>query len=120
MPEDNETTDWEAEYKKLQRRLNRTNKRNDELNARIAESEASGRRTEQMVERMLDGDADAEFKDSMKSQREKDTATAQLEVELSRLIEDKELDFDSDPRLSDARRLVGEFNRTGDMSIMGE
>ena len=121
MPEDNEIeTDWKTEYQKIQRKLSRSNKRNDELNSRIAEGEASSRRTESMVERMLDGDADAEFKEQIKSQREKDTATAQLEVELSSLIEQKDLDFDGDPRLSDARRLVNEFNRTGDTSIIGD
>ncbi len=112
--------DWEADYKKLQRKLNRSNKRNDDLAKRVAESEASMRRTETMVERLLDGDADAEFKQQIAAQRSQDSTAVQLEVELASLLEEKDLDFDTDPKLGEARRLVAEINRTGNMELVNE
>ncbi len=72
--------EWEAEYKKLQRKLSRNTTRTSDLTAQVAELRAGNARIEQIVERLIDSDDDAEFRQSLVKQRESDTTAARLTV----------------------------------------
>jgi len=122
-------TDWEGEYKKLQRKLNRQQNKSRDNAQRMAEIEAGQRRTEQLLDAVLDaatsGDDDLTAKAlatrrELESQRSSDTTAAQFEAELNQILDDNETDWKSDDRLSEARRLLEEVNRTGDISRLSE
>jgi len=122
-------TDWEGEYKKLQRKLNRQQNKSRDNAQRMAEIEAGQRRTEQLLDAVLDaatsGDDDLTAKAlatrrELESQRSSDTTAAQFEAELNQILDDNETDWKSDDRLSEARRLLEEVNRTGDLSRLSE
>jgi len=122
-------TDWEGEYKKLQRKLNRQQNKSRDNAQRMAEIEAGQRRTEQLLDAVLDaatsGDDDLTAKAlatrrELESQRSSDTTAAQFEAELNQILDDNETDWGSDDRLTEARRLLEEVNRTGDMTRLSE
>ena len=122
-------TDWEGEYKKLQRKLNRQQNKSRDNAQRMAEIESGQRRTEQLLDAVLDaatsGDDDLTAKAlatrrELESQRSSDTTAAQFEAELNQILDDNETDWKSDDRLSEARRLLEEVNRTGDLSRLSE
>jgi len=122
-------TDWEGEYKKLQRKLNRNLTKSKDTGLRIAELEAGQRRAEQLLGTLLEtttsfGDASMqeqarttmrEFQD----QRRNDTNAAQFEAELNSLLETHEVDW-NDERLVDARSLLDEVNQSGDLTRLSE
>jgi hypothetical protein len=121
--------DWEGEYKKLQRKLNRNLTKSKDTGLRIAELEAGQRRAEQLLGTLLEattsfGDASMqeqarttmrEFQD----QRRNDTNAAQFEAELNSLLETHEVDW-NDERLVDARSLLDEVNQSGDLTRLSE
>ena len=122
-------TDWEGEYKKLQRKLNRNLTKSKDTGLRIAELEAGQRRAEQLLESLLEtttsfGDASMqerarttmrEFQD----QRRNDTNAAQFEAELNNLLDTHEVEW-NDERFGDARRLLDEVNQSGDLTRLSE
>ena len=122
-------TDWEGEYKKLQRKLNRNLTKSKDTGLRIAELEAGQRRAEQLLETLLEtttsfGDDGMkertratmrEFQD----QRRNDTNAAQFEAELNNLLDTHEVEW-NDERLGDARRLLDEVNQSGDLTRLSE
>ena len=122
-------TDWEGEYKKLQRKLNRQQNKSRDNAQRMAEIEAGQRRAEQLLDAVLEaatsGDDDLTAKAlatrrELESQRSSDTTAAQFEAELNQILDDNETDWGSDDRLTEARRLLEEVNRTGDMTRLSE
>ena len=122
-------TDWEGEYKKLQRKLNRQQNKSKDTTQRMAEIESGQRRTEQLLEAVLEaatsGDENLTAKalsirQELESQRSSDSTAAQFEAELNQILDDNETDWKSDDRLSEARRLLEEVNRTGDLSRLCE
>jgi hypothetical protein len=121
-------TDWEGEYKKLQRKLNRQQGKSRDETQRMAELEAGQRRTEQLLQVILEaasaGDEtlQARARDAQRdfdSQRSSDTTAAQFEAELNQLLDSNETEW-SDSRLDEARRLLDEVNRTGDLARLSE
>ena len=122
-------TDWEGEYKKLLRKMNRQQNKSRDNAQRMAEIESAQRRTEQLLEAVLEastsGDDDLMAKASsirreLESQRSSDTTAAQFEAELNQILDDTETAWKSDDRLSEARRLLEEVNRTGDLTRLSE
>ena len=122
-------TDWEGEYKKLQRKLNRQQNKSRDNAQRMAEIESGQRRAEQLLDAVLEaatsGDDDLTAKAltmrrELESQKGSDTTAAQFEAELNQLLDDNETDWRSDDRLTEARKLLEEVNRTGDLSRLSE
>ena len=127
--QDGSETNWEGEYKKLQRKLNRQQNKTRDSSQRMAEIEAGQRRAEQLLEAVLEaatsGDDDLMAKASsirreLESQKSSDSTAAQFEAELNQMLDDNEADWTSDDRLSEARRLLEEVNRTGDVTRLSE
>ena len=127
--QDGSDTNWEGEYKKLQRKMNRQQNKSRDNAQRMAEIESAQRRTEQLLEAVLEastsGDDDLMAKASsirreLESQRSSDSTAAQFEAELNQILDDNETDWKSDDRLSEARRLLEEVNRTGDLTRLSE
>lgn len=127
--QDGSDTNWEGEYKKLQRKMNRQQNKSRDNAQRMAEIESAQRRTEQLLEAVLEastsGDDDLMAKASsirreLESQRSSDTTAAQFEAELNQILDDNETDWKSDDRLAEARRTLEEVNRTGDLSRLSE
>ena len=122
-------TDWEGEYKKLQRKLNRQQNKSRDNAQRMAEIESGQRRAEQLLDAVLEaatsGDDDLTAKAltmrrELESQKGSDSTAAQFEAELNQLLDDNETDWKSDDRLTEARKLLEEVNRTGDLSRLSE
>jgi len=122
-------TDWEGEYKKLQRKLNRQQNKSRDNAQRMAEIEAGQRRAEQLLDAVLEaatsGDDDLTAKAlamrrELESQKGSDSTAARFEAELNQILDDNETDWGSDDRLTEARRLLEEVNRTGDMTRLSE
>ena len=122
-------TNWEGEYKKLQRKMNRQQNKSRDNAQRMAEIEAGQRRAEQLLDAVLEaatsGDDDLTAKATsirreLASQKGSDSTAAQFEAELNQILDDNETDWKSDDRLSEARRLLEEVNRTGDLSRLSE
>lgn len=120
---------YETEYKKLQRKLNRQNTRHEDLARQLADSEASSRRIESMVEKALDlfsmGDADATrdlgvFRETLASQRTQDDTTAQAQARLSAILSNSDIDIDEDPRLEGARQMISVVNKTGNLDLLDQ
>lgn len=109
--------EWETEYKKLQRKEARKQSRINDLTTQVAEQRATSARIETMIERLLDPTEDAEFQQQLVKQREVDTTAARLTSEVEALLDDKDLNFQTDPRLAEARRIYEEINRTGNMAL---
>jgi hypothetical protein len=122
-------TDWEGEYKKLQRKLNRNLSKSKDTGLRIAELEAGQRRSEQLLEALLEtttsfGDASMQerARETMREfhdQRRNDSNAAQFEAELNSLLDTNEVEW-SDERFADARRLLDEVNESGDLTRLSE
>ena len=122
-------TDWEGEYKKLQRKLNRQQSKSRDGTQRMAELEAGQRRTEHLLEAVLDAatlgndelmDKASTVRRELASQRSSDSTAARFESELNQFLDDNDADWGSDERLTEARRLLEEVNRTGDVSRLSE
>ena len=127
--QDGSDTDWEGEYKKLQRKMNRQQNKSRDNAQRMAEIEAGQRRAEQLLDAVLEaatsGDDDLTAKATsirreLASQKGSDSTAAQFEAELNQILDDNETDWRSDDRLTDARKLLEEVNRTGDLSRLSE
>ena len=122
-------TDWEGEYKKLQRKLNRQQSKSRDGTQRMAELEAGQRRTEHLLEAVLAAatlgndelmDKASTVRRELASQRSSDSTAARFESELNQFLDDNDADWGSDERLTEARRLLEEVNRTGDVSRLSE
>ena len=122
-------TDWEGEYKKLQRKLNRQQSKSRDGTQRMADLEAGQRRTEHLLEAVLDAatlgndelmDKASTVRRELASQRSSDSTAARFESELNQFLDDNDADWGSDERLTEARRLLEEVNRTGDVSRLSE
>ena len=122
-------TDWEGEYKKLQRKLNRQQSKSRDGTQRMAELEAGQRRTEHLLEAVLDAatlgndelmDKASTVRRELASQRSSDSTAARFESELNQFLDDNDADWGSDERLTEARRLLEDVNRTGDVSRLSE
>ena len=122
-------TDWEGEYKKLQRKLNRNLTKSKDTGLRIAELEAGQRRAEQLLETLLEtttsfGDAGMQERTratmrEFQDQRRNDTNAAQFEAELNNLLDIHEVEW-NDERFGEARRLLDEVNQSGDLTRLSE
>jgi len=123
-------TDWEGEYKQLQRKYNRNLTKGKDTGLRIAELEAGQKRAEQLLESLLQttssfGDENTEERTrntlrDLNDQRRNDTTAAQFEAELNGLLDEFDVDWSSDERLTDARRMLAEVNQSGDLSRLSE
>ena len=122
-------TDWEGEYKKLQRKMNRQQNKSRDNAQRMAEIESGQRRAEQLLDAVLEaatsGDDDLTAKAlamrrELESQKGSDSTAAHFEAELNQILDDNETDWKSDDRLTEARRLLEEVNSTGDLSRLSE
>ena len=123
-------TDWEKEYKQLQRKFNRNLTKGKDTGLRIAELEAGQKRAEQLLESLLQttssfGDESTEERTrgilrELNDQRRNDTTAAQFEAELNGVLDEFDVDWSSDERLADARRMLNEVNQSGDLSRLSE
>ena len=122
-------TDWEGEYKKLQRKLNRQQNKSRDNAQRMAEIEAGQRRAEQLLDAVLEAATSGDdaltakalaMRRELESQKGSDSTAARFEAELNQILDDNETDWKSDDRLSEARRLLEEVNSTGDLSRLSE
>ena len=122
-------TDWEGEYKKLQRKLNRNLTKAKDTGLRIAELEAGQKRAEGLLEALLEttssfGDESTtertrEVMRELQDQRRNDTTAAQFEAELNGLLDENDIDW-SDEKFESARRLLDEVNQSGDLNRLSE
>jgi hypothetical protein len=123
-------TDWEGEYKKLQRKFNRNLTKAKDTGVRIAELEAGQKRAEGLLQSLLEttssfGDESVvertrETMRGLEDQRRNDTTAAQFEGELNSLLDEYDVDWSSDDRLDGARRLLEEVNQSGDIQRLSE
>ena len=123
-------TDWEGEYKKLQRKFNRNLTKAKDTGVRIAELEAGQKRAEGLLQSLLEttssfGDESVmertrETMRGLEDQRRNDTTAAQFEGELNNLLDEYDVDWSSDDRLDGARRLLDEVNQSGDLYRLSE
>ena len=123
-------TDWEKEYKQLQRKYNRNLTKAKDTGVRIAELELGQKRAEQMLEALLEttssfGDESLaertkETMRELQDQRRNDSTAAQFEAELNGILDEFDVDWDSDNRLDSARRLLDEVNQSGDLYRLSE
>ena len=123
-------TDWEKEYKQLQRKFNRNLTKSKDTGLRIAELESGQKRAEQLLESLLQttssfGDESTEERTrgilrELNDQRRNDTTAAQFEAELNGVLDEFDVDWSSDERLADARRMLNEVNQSGDLSRLSE
>lgn len=120
MPDNEETQDWEAQYKKLQSKYNRLQTRANSNSREVSELRATTASNGTMLKRLLDGEGDTEFKQSIADQEARDIATGKAEIEVASILDDVDVDFDTDPRLSDARRLVVEIQETGNLALVDQ
>ena len=122
-------TDWEGEYKKLQRKLNRNLTQTTDTGLRIAELEAGQKRAEGLLEALLEtttsfGDESTtertrDVMRELQDQRRNDTTAAQFEAELNGLLDENDIDW-SDEKFESARRLLDEVNQSGDLNRLSE
>ena len=123
-------TDWEKEYKQLQRKYNRNLTKGKDTGVRLAELELSQKRAEQMLEALLEttssfGDESLaertkETMRGLQDQRRNDSTAAQFEAELNGLLDEFDVDWSSDDRLESARKLLDEVNQSGDLYRLSE
>jgi len=123
-------TDWEKEYKQLQRKYNRNLTKGKDTGIRIAELELGQKRAEQMLEALLEttssfGDESLaertkETMRGLQDQRRNDSTAAQFEAELNGLLDEFDVDWSSDDRLESARKLLDEVNQSGDLYRLSE
>jgi len=122
-------TDWEGEYKKLQRKLNRNLTKNRDTGLRIAELESGQKRAESLLEALLEttssfGDENIaertrETMRGFQDQRRNDSTAAQFEAELNNILDEHDIEW-SDERFESARRLLDEVNQSGDLHRLSE
>ena len=123
-------TDWEGEYKKLQRKYNRNLTKNKDTGLRIAELESGQKRAEQLLQALLEtttsfGDESLQERTratmrSYEDQRRNDSTAAQFEAELNSVLDEHDVDWSTDDRLASARRLLDEVNQSGDLHRLSE
>ena len=122
-------TDWEKEYKQLQRKFNRNLTKSKESSLRLAELEAGMKRSEQLMQTLLEttssfGDEDVRERArttlrDFDDQRRNDSTAARFEADMSSLLDENDANWD-DERLAGARRLLDEVNQTGDLNRLTE
>ena len=122
-------TDWEKEYKQLQRKFNRNLTKSKESSLRLAELEAGMKRSEQLMQTLLEttssfGDEDVRERArttlrDFDDQRRNDSTAARFEADMSSLLDENDANWD-DERLAGARRLLDEVNQTGDLARLSE
>ncbi len=122
-------TDWEKEYKQLQRKYNRNLTKSKESSLRLAELEAGMKRSEQLMQTLFEttssfGDEDVRERArttlrDFDDQRRNDSTAARFEADMSSLLDENEANWD-DERLAGARRLLDEVNQTGDLTRLSE
>lgn len=126
--QDGDRTVPEAEYKKLQRKLNKVTAKWQDSEARNAEMTSAATRTESMVEGLADlvAGSDVQLKtkadDLVKrnaAQRGSDTSAAQGTARLEQKIDAADEDWE-DTKFDLARRRLEEINDSGDHSRLGE
>ena len=123
-------TDWEGEYKKLQRKFNRNLTKARDTGVRIAELESGQKRAEVLLQTLLEttgsfGDESVlertrEAVRGLDDQRRNDTTAAQFEGELNNMLDEFDVDWTTDERLEGARRLLDEVNQSGDIYRLSE
>jgi len=123
-------TDWEKEYKQLQRKYNRNLAKNKDTGVRIAELELGQKRAEQMLEALLEttssfgdealAERTKETMRGLQDQRRNDTTAAQFEAELNNILDEFDVDWSTDDRLDGARKLLDEVNQSGDLYRLSE
>jgi len=123
-------TDWEGEYKKLQRKFNRNLTKARDTGVRIAELESGQKRAEVLLQTLLEttgsfGDESVlertrEAVRGLDDQRKNDTTAAQFEGELNNMLDEFDVDWTTDERLEGARRLLDEVNQSGDIYRLSE
>ena len=122
-------TDWEKEYKQLQRKFNRNLTKSKESSLRLAELEAGMKRSEQLMQTLLEttssfGDEDVRERArttlrDFDDQRRNDSTAARFEADMSSLLDENDANW-ADERLAGARRLLDEVNQTGDLTRLTE
>ena len=122
-------TDWEKEYKQLQRKFNRNLTKSKESSLRLAELEAGMKRSEQLMQTLLEttssfGDEDVRERArttlrDFDDQRRNDSTAARFEADMSSLLDENDANWD-DERLAGARRLLDDVNQTGDLARLSE
>lgn len=131
MPEDTkveeERTVPEADYKKLQRKLNKVNTKVREMETQIADLSTAAPRVESMLEglaTLLGGDeqlkpsADALIKRNV-DQRGTDSSATQSSARLEQIIEDADEEW-LDTKFDPARQVLEEINKSGDQNRVHE
>ena len=123
-------TDWEKEYKQLQRKFNRNLTKGKDTGLRIAELEAGQKRAESLLEALLEtttsfGDENTvertrETMRELNDRRRNDSTAAQFEAELNGILDEFDVDWSSDDRLDSARKLLDEVNQSGEIHRLSE
>ena len=123
-------TDWEKEYKQLQRKFNRNLTKGKDTGLRIAELEAGQKRAESLLEALLEtttsfGDENTvertrETKRERNDRRRNDSPAAQFEAELNGILDEFDVEWSSDDRLESARKLLDEVNQSGELHRLSE
>ena len=123
-------TDWEKEYKQLQRKFNRNLTKGKDTGLRIAELEAGQKRAESLLEALLEtttsfGDENTvertrETMRELNDRRRNDSTAAQFEAELNGILDEFDVDWSSDDRLESARKLLDEVNQSGEIHRLSE
>ena len=123
-------TDWEKEYKQLQRKVNRNLTKGKDTGLRIAELEAGQKRAESLLEALLEtttsfGDENTvertrETMRELNARRRNDSTAAQFEAELNGILDEFDVEWSSDDRLESARKLLDEVNQSGELHRLSE
>jgi len=116
------TTDFEGEYKKLQKKYNRRNKSAKEAESRIVILESGVSRIESALEgltNLIVGD-DVQLKSSaehyigdMSARRNSDNTVGELQARLNQTLDEADEDWD-DVKFDNARRALHDINESGD------
>ena len=117
-----------AEYKSLQRKLDRANRSNKETVKEMAEIRAAQMRNEALTVSVLEmfGATDESLKpavdgikNQLSNQRQTDATTTGAEAQLRQTLDEADLDWESD-KLGEARRVLSEYKRTGNVGLVPE
>ena len=116
------------DYKKLQRKLDRTHKTNRKLQSEVAENRASAARQEQMLESLMKisarGDTELkplveEYLGAQNTRRSHDTASVSATQRIFELLDESDEDWE-DEKFAQARTRLAEATESGDASKYSE
>lgn len=117
-----------TEYKALQRKLDRANRSNKETVKEVAELRAASGRNEALSVAILEVLSTTDeslkptvdgIKNKLSTQRQTDATTSTAEARLRQKLDEADLDWESD-KLGEARRVLDEYERTGNVSLVPE